>query len=792
MTPSENASRPPRYWNSWLRGNGWNTSLGRWQVDPNRPVLAIVLGLIAAALVAGGIWLLTLGGSPYYLLAGLAVGGSAYFVARGDRRGIWLYLVMLAATAVWALWESDGNGWGLQARLLAPAVLGLWVAAPWLRKLGAKVTIPAAIVLVAVVAAWLYGANRTHALPYDGSPAGAEGPAEWVHYGNDLGGSRYSQASQINAGNVARLEKAWTYRTGVKMGLGFEATPLMVGDTLYLCTQNNVIIALDPETGQRRWQYDPKVNAPPGTVCRGVAYYKVPDAAGACAERIIFATTDARMMAVDSRSGEVCTGFGNAGTIDLKKNMGDVRFGYYYVSSAPTIVNGIVVIGGWVMDNQEVGEPSGVIRGFNATDGKFAWAWDMDRPDFHGEPEEGQTYSRGTPNSWAPMSGDEVLGLVYVPTGNSTPDYWGAHRSPNSEKYSSSVVALDSRTGQVRWHFQTVHHDLWDYDVPAQPTLIDLPIDGAIVPALIQATKQGQIYVLDRRTGTPLTEVVEKPVPQGPAEGDFLSPTQPFSVGMPSFDDTVLSEKLMWGATPLDQLWCRIRFKGARHEGPYTPPGIKPTVFYPGTLGGVDWGGVSVDPQRRLLVVNWNRVPIYMRLVPRAEAGEIQPTETGMVHMGDPTAQAGTPFAVLNEPFLSPLDMPCTQPPFGMISVVDLDSRKLLWQKPLGTSADSGPMGLRSILPLPMGVPNTGGTLSTGTGLIFIGATQERLIRAFDSRTGKLLWKAPLPTGGHATPMTYVSPKSGRQFIVIAAGGNASLRTPAEDYVIAYALPKAR
>jgi membrane-bound PQQ-dependent dehydrogenase (glucose/quinate/shikimate family) len=752
----------------------------------------VVLALIGAALILGGIRLLTLGGSAYYLLAGLAVAGSAYFVSRGDRRGVVLYAAMLALTAFWALWESGFNGWGLQARLMAPAVLGLWVCAPWLKKLGARVLAPAAAVAILAIGFWLYGVNRPHSVSYTESSAGTSGPIEWTHYGNDLGGSRYSPADQINPGNVSKLEHAWTYETGVKIGLGFEATPLMVGDTLYVCTQNNIIIALDPETGQRRWQYDPKVDAPPGTVCRGVAYYKVADASGPCAERIIFATTDARMMAVDNRSGAVCAGFGNAGTIDLKKNMGQVRRGYYYVSSAPTIVNGIVVIGGWVMDNQEVGEPSGVIRGFSAIDGKFAWAWDMDRPDFHGEPPADETYSRGTPNSWAPMSGDEALGLVYVPTGNSTPDYWGAHRSPNSEKYSSSIVALDSRTGQVRWHFQTVHHDLWDYDVPAQPTLIDLPIKGQTVPALIQATKQGQIYVLDRRNGQPLTEVVEKPVPQGPSQGDFLSPTQPFSVGMPSFDNTVLSEKLMWGATPLDQLWCRIRFKGARYDGPYTPPGIKPNVFYPGTLGGVDWGGVSVDPQRRLLVVNWNRVPIYMQLVPRAEAGGIQPTETGMIHMGDPSAQAGTPFAALNGPFLSPLNMPCTQPPFGMIGVVDLDSRKLIWQKPLGTSADSGPLGLRSILPLPMGVPNTGGTLSTRTGLIFIGATQERRIRAYDSRSGKLLWSAPLPTGGHATPMTYISPKSGRQFIVIAAGGNASLQTPAGDHVVAFALPKAR
>ena len=758
-----------------------------------RPVLAVVLALIALALIGGGAWLASLGGSPYYLLAGLTVAVSAYDSFRGNPRGIWIYSLMLLATAVWALWESGLNGWGLQARLLAPAVLGLWVAAPWLKRLGAKPLALAALAVIAGISFWLHHENRTVQIASTSVQAHASGPLEWLHYGNDLGGSRHSPAMQITPANVSGLKPAWTYRTGVKMGLGFEATPLMVRDTLYLCTQNNIIVALDPDTGARRWQFDPKVNAPPGTACRGVAHFKLDgNTEGPCAERIIFATTDARMMAVDSRTGQICTGFGNRGTIDLKRGMGSVRFGYYYVSSAPTIVNGIVIVGGWVMDNQEVGEPSGVIRGFDAVDGSFTWAWDLDKPGYHGEPAEGQTYSRGTPNSWAPMSGDEALGLVYIPMGNSTPDYWGAHRSPQSEKYSSSVVALDSRTGAVRWHFQTVHHDLWDYDVPAQPTLADFPVGDKTIPALIQPTKQGQIFVLDRRTGKPLTKVFEKPVPQGPSAGDFLSPTQPFSVGMPDFDNTVLSEKLMWGATPLDQLWCRIRFKGARHDGPFTPPGTQPSVFYPGTLGGVDWGGISIDPQRQLMVVNWNRMPIYMRLVPRKDAAGIGPTKTGMVHMGDPIAQAGTPFAALNGPFLSPLEMPCTQPPFGKIGVVDLRTRKLIWQKPFGTSADSGPMGIPSLLPLPMGVPNTGGSLTTRSGLIFIGATQEKRFRAFASQTGDLLWSARLPTGGHATPMTYVSPKSGRQFVVIAVGGNASFRTEAGDYVMAFALPDQR
>lgn len=759
-------------------------------VDKKRYLIAVVLALIAAVLLAGGGYLLTLGGSIYYLMAGLAVGVSAYLLARGDRRGVWLYLAMLLATLLWALWESGFNGWGLQARLFAPAVLGLWVAAPYLRMIGKKALGVVALGLVIAGGAWLYIANGNETVQASPILAGGPESGEWKHYGNDPGGTRFSALTQINTGNVAQLEHVWTYRTGVQKGMGFEATPLMVADTLYLCTQNNIIIALDPETGKRRWQFDPQVAAPAAPTCRGVAYYKLSDESAPCAERIIFATVDARMMAIDRKTGRICESFGEGGTIDLKRGMGEVKDGFYYVSSAPTIVNGIVVVGGWVLDNQEVGEPSGVVRGFNAVTGQFAWAWDMDRPDFHGEPPEGESYSRGTANSWAPMSGDDALGLVYVPTGNATPDYWGAHRSPGSEKYASSVIALDSRTGAERWHFQTVHHDLWDYDVPAQPTLVDLPIGGKTVPALIQATKQGQIYLLDRRNGKPLAAVAEKPVPQGASKGDFLSPTQPFSVGMPAFDNTLISEKLMWGATPLDQLWCRIKFRQARYQGPYTPPNVTHSIFYPSYIGGVGWGGVSVDPERRLMTVNWTRIANYMRLVPRQEIDDVLHLKEGAVHIGAPVPQLGTPFGVFNSAFLSPLDIPCTQPPFGMIGVVDLDTRKLIWQRPLGTSAESGLFGMASHLPLPMGVPNQGGSLTTRSGLIFIGATLEKAIRAFDNRTGKRLWSAPLPAGGHASPMTYISPTSGRQFVVIAAGGNVPLRSGAGDYLLGFALPK--
>lgn len=755
----------------------------------NRYMLVITLGLIAAYLVAGGGYLIALGGSPYYAIAGLAIAVAAVLVARRDDRAVWVYGAMLGGTLIWSLGEVGGEAWGIQARLLAPTVLFVWVA--WSHKPRLGILLAVLLVTVGGVASLV---TRDAAIegdtPLPQSTSASMGGG-WPHYGNDVGGSRFSPLTGIDRHNVSGLKEAWTYHTGVKAGIGFEATPIMAEERLFACTANNIIFALDPDTGKRQWLFDPKAKAPASAVCRGVAFFRARPGNRACDARIIFATTDARLMAVDAASGVPCADFGTAGTVDLRRGMGEVRDGYYYVSSAPAVVNGRVVLGGFVLDGQMTGEPSGVVRAFDASDGRLLWAWDMDRPDAHGAPPEGQSYSRGTANSWAPMSGDEALGLVYVPVGNATPDFWGAHRSPGSEKYSSSVVALDLSSGTVRWHYQTVHHDLWDYDVAAQPTLIDLKKDGERVPALLLATKRGQIFLLDRRTGKPLAAVEERPVPQGAAPGDFVSPTQPFSTGMPSFDDTVLTEASMWGATPLDQLWCRITFRQARYDGPLTPPGTRTSINYPSYLGGVNWGGVSVDPERQLMVVNWNRMANLMTLLPRKDVEYLKPMGGSSLHQGLAAApQIGTPFAAASGPFLSPLGIPCTSPPFGKIAVVELNTRKVVWQKPLGTSADSGPLGMRSGLAIPMGVPNIGGSVTTRGGLIFIAATQERVIRAIDLQSGKILWSARLPAAGHATPMTYASARTGRQFVVIAAGGNAILQSGASDSLVAFALPE--
>ncbi len=630
-------------------------------------------------------------------------------------------------------------------------------------------------------------------------PSAAAQTSDWQHYGNTVGGTRYSPLDQITPANVAKLQVAWTYRIGPAADSAhssLQMTPLKVDDMVYICAATNVVDAIDAETGQLRWRFDPHTDLSRGWLhaCRGVTYYRVPGASSECAQRIYATTLDARLWALDAKSGKPCAGFGTDGAVDLSRGMGDVRGGYYSLTSPPTIIRGKLVLGGAVYDNQKTGEASGVVRAFDAVTGAFAWAWDMGRPGITTEPGPGETYTLGTPNVWSLMSADETLGLVYLPMGNATPDYFGGQRRPFDDQYSSAVVALDAQTGQPRWSFQTTHHDLWDYDVPAQPTLIDLPgTDGSSTPALIQPTKRGQIFLLDRRDGKPLASVEERPVPQGAAAGDYTSATQPFSTGMPSFSSNTLQEKDMWGITPLDQLWCRIKFKQARYEGTMTPPGLQPILNYPGTLGGVDWGGVAIDPVRQLLVVNSNRLANYVRLIPRAEADRM-----GVKPLGEPgakaitgiRAQGNTPFAVSATPFLSPIDVPCQQPPFGELTVVDLKSRKVVWTRVIGTARDSGPFGIPALLPIPMGTPNTGGSMITKSGLIFIGATQELAFRAIDVATGKTLWERRLPAGGQATPMSYVSPASGRQFVVIAAGGHSILRSKTGDYVVAYALPE--
>ena len=771
--------------------------------------LALLLLLIGGALVWLGGQLALAGGSLYYLPTGLALIAIAWLLWRESHRALTLFGALWAVTLVWSLWEAGPSFWPLAARLGLLSGIGLWLLTPWVRRsLGVQAstgattgTLALAALLLAAGTGWTFWNDRivggTDLSAAAVSPP-EPGSGEWHHYGNGQGGTRHSPLAQIDASNVGALARAWTYSLGQEPSgepAPFQATPLKIGERLYFCTGYNDIVALDAETGKQVWRFAARASVEGvfGQTCRGVTYFKDPAAtAGAtCAERIVTATIDSRLLAVDAADGRPCPGFGKAGAVDLLRGMSTAPPGYYHVSSAPALVRGRLVIGGWVTDGQTTGEPSGVIRAYDAVTGKLAWAWDMSRPDRTGEPLPGETYTPGTPNSWAPMSADEALGLVYVPMGNATPDYHGGHRTAEMDRYSSSVVALEAATGRPRWHFQTTHHDLWDYDVPAQPVLLDLA-DGR--PALIQPTKRGEIFMLDRRTGVPIAPVVEQPVPVSTVAGERSSPTQPFSTGLPSFAGPRPREATMWGLTPIDQAWCRLQFRRARFEGSLTPIQTdQPTITWPGALGGINWGSVSVDPVSRIMIVNSSHVINYNRLIPRAKADAmgLKPVaKPSFENVAGPVAQAGTPFGASIQPFLSPLVAPCTQPPYGLIGAVDLNTGKLLWQKPFGTARDSGPLLMSTGLPIPLGVPNIGGSVTTGSGLVFIGATQEHMIRAYDLRTGRELWKGRLPAGGNATPMTYWSAKSGRQFVVIAAGGHGGILSGYSDKLIAFALPR--
>ncbi|MDY0065674.1 MAG: membrane-bound PQQ-dependent dehydrogenase, glucose/quinate/shikimate family [Steroidobacteraceae bacterium] len=772
--------------------------------------LLVVLG---AWLAFDGARLASLGGSWYYLLAGLATLASGVLIWRGRRLGVWIYFALFAATLVWALAEVGLDFWQLVPRLGLSLAVSIYLLTPWvrgafietrgsnvgLRALGrgahavALLLVAGAITLLAL--GWRQGraVSASPAASATAVQAAQRAGADWSVYGATDAGTRYSQAAEITPDNVHRLELAWRYRTGDlpeaypgnKAAYMFEATPIKVGDTLYLCTPRDIVIALDADTGEERWRHDPEVDAS-GVhmlVCRGVAYHEARTEPSDCPRRILVATVDARMIALDAESGERCQSFGANGEISLRYDLGPVTPGFQYVTSPASIVGDAAIIGGFVLDGVSTDMPSGVVRAFDAITGRQLWAWDAARPAEMGPLAPGEIYPRGSPNAWSLFSADPEFGLVYIPTGNATPDYYGAHRPETFDRYSSSVVALEAATGKLRWSFQTVHHDLWDYDVGSQPVLVDLPIEGQTVPALLQPTKQGEIYLLDRRDGRPLADVEERPAPQGDAPGERYSPTQPFSVGMPSFAPPPLREADMWGATLLDQLACRIEFRQRRYEGLYTPPSVTPTIQYPGNFGVMDWGSVAVDEARRIMVVNASYMPMLNRLLPRAEAEQMQAEGGGRWFM-NVTPQFGTPYANEFGPFLSPIGFPCKAPPWGKLAAVDLDSRTVLWERPLGTTRDHAPFGISA-----SGVFSLGGAAVTRGGVIFIAATIDNYLRAFDIATGEELWKGRLPAGGQASPMTYVSERTGKQYVVIAAGGHQFMGTTIGDHVVAFALP---
>lgn len=789
--------------------------------------LLCVLGLVLAI---GGIQLAWLGGSWYYLLAEVALVVSGYLTAKGEAAGFWLYLATFAATLIWTVWEVGGGFWAWVPRFAGPFVLLLLMlaAAPLHRPkiMGwGKAGISAAIALVVVLAGGVLLFDSQPTL-WNRAPAEAsrsvEARTDWTAYAGTSLAQHYSGMDQINAANVGQLERAWVAHTGdlpedmENNSYGAETTPLKVGDRLFLCSATNILIALDAATGEEIWRHDPEVDEswiPYTAACRGVAYYETSDQPSAAAEpapaanaetgpdcraRIIEGALDGRLIAVDAGTGEPCTGFGTNGEVSTKEGMGEIVAGMVSMTSPPTIVDGVIVTGQQILDGQKLDAPSGVIKGFDVLTGELLWAWDMTHPEWDGVPPEGDIYTRGTPNMWTIASGDDDLGLVYLPMGNSSVDYWSGSRTEAENEYSTSLVAIDVSTGEPAWHFQAVHKDVWDYDLGSQGTLIDFPAADGPVPAVILASKQGDIYVLDRETGEPLTGVEERPVPTGGVEPEERSPTQPFSQ-FHTLAKRDLKERDMWGMSPIDQMICRIGFRQASYEGIYTAPTAdRHWIQYPGYNGGSDWGGVAVDPARGVIVANYNDMPNHNRLIPREEANEMgwaprsEARGGSMISKaegaGDP--QTGAPYAIdVNAGWRMPFtDLLCKQPPYGGLRAIDLATGETLWDRDIGTARRNGPFGIPTGIPLTIGTPNNGGPLVTAGGLIFLAATTDNLIRAVDIDTGKTVWQDTLPAGGQATPMTYE--EDGRQYIVLMAGGHHFMETPVGDEVIAWALPE--
>jgi quinate dehydrogenase (quinone) len=557
------------------------------------------------------------------------------------------------------------------------------------------------------------------------------------------------------------------------------------------------------------WKHEFNASAPAWMRCRGLAYFdanaalvqpSVPGSspvtpvmladASACQRRIFMNSINARLYSLDADTGELCKDFGEGGTVDLAAALGEAPPPGFQPTSAPTLAGTVVVVGGRIADNVQTDMPGGAIRGFDVITGKLRWAFDPGNPTSQKAPPDGKTYVRSTPNVWAPMSYDERSNTVFLPMGSSSPDMWGGERTALDQRFGASVTAVDGTTGIVKWVFQTVHNDLWDYDVPMQPTLVDFPKpQGATVPAVIFGTKAGQVFVLDRKTGQPLTEVIESPVNAGPLTDETYSPTQPISTGMPQIGTRHLTESDMWGITPIDQLLCRIAFKSTRYEGMFTAPGLDTTLEFPGVVGGMNWGGISVDPINHLIFLNDSRIGFTMKFSKTfGETGA--PSNGGEAVTGPPMGSPikGTPYTLLRERFMSALEVPCQAPPYGTLTAVNLKTREIAWQVPAGTIEDTGPLGLKTHLPIPIGMPTIGGSLSTQGGLLFFAGTQDFYLRAYDISDGSVLWKARLPVGSQGGPMSFISPETGKQYIIVSAGGSRS-SPDRGDYVIAYSLP---
>lgn len=787
-----------------------------------KTILAVVAAIIGLVLLVGGIYLAVLGGSWYYIIAGIFFIVTAVLLQKLKGAALTVYAVLVLGTVVWGLWEVGSDFFALAPRLDILGLFGLALLIPAATrgfenaKTGKMALIGslAITILVMIYAVFndpqeIRGELKTQQ-PEKAKPIPGIADSDWPAYGRTQSGLRYSPLTQINESNVKDLQVAWTYNTGdFKTDLDSgettnQVTPIKVGDNMYICTTHQKLVALDPTTGKAKWTFDPKLKADitfQHLTCRGVSYFDVNNTEGfkvslaakksasvECPQKVILPVNDGRLVAVNAQTGKACSDFGKNGEVDLQKDMPFPYPGGYIPTSPPVVTGTTIIIAGSTTDNYSTEEPSGVIRGYDVNTGELLWVFDTGAEDPNAIPAPGQKFVKNSPNAWAPLAYDAELDIVYVPTGVGTPDIYGGHRTKLDERYANAMLAINATTGKLVWDFQTTHHDLWDMDVPSQPTLADIKDkDGKTVPAIYVLTKTGNAFVLDRRNGKAIVPITEKPVPQsvkrGPqTKGEFYSKTQPFSDFNLAPKDK-LTDKQMWGATMFDQLMCRVSFHKLNYEGIYTPPSENGTLVFPGNLGVFEWGGMSVNPDRQIAVMNPIGLPFVSRLIPqdpnREQTAKGAGTEAGVQPM------YGVPYGVEMGPFLSPLGLPCKQPSWGFIAGVDLNTHETVWKRRIGTIRDSMP-GV-PLPPFKMGVPMLGGSISTAGNVMFVGGTQDNYIRAINVTNGDELWKGRLPAGGQATPMTYEA--NGKQYLVIMAGGHGSFGTKMGDALVAYALP---
>ncbi|WP_312406431.1 membrane-bound PQQ-dependent dehydrogenase, glucose/quinate/shikimate family [Rhizobium sp.] len=801
----------------------------------------VITALLGLAILWYGAKLALAGGSPFYVIMalGLIVSGALLIARR--QAGLWIYALTLAVTFIWTLYEVGFDKWQWIPRGALVIFLGLLLSLsfvtnslsdrpqkPWEPSLKNGVfALRAVVAVIAVlgVVAWFYDPlsitgklEKTASADAATDPSGIAYPADdWTAYGGTNLGQRYSALKDVNIENIKGLKVAWEHHTGDlrkedqdSKEYTFEATPIKVNGALYFCTPHNIIQSLEPETGKVRWSFDPMMKRDPfyqHQTCRGVSWNdstaytgpadSTPDqqaaataAVAECPRRILASTVDARLFALNADTGELCKTFGTDGYVDLMEGMVDTNRATYQQTSAPMVTKDLIILGSAIADNYYENNPSGVIRAFDVRTGKVVWKFDASKPNDTAPLAPGEHYEPNSVVAWTQFAADETLGLAYIPFGNASPDQVGIARTPEQEAFVDALAALDLKTGQLKWKFQTSHHDLWDRDNPSQPVLLNLPKDGVDTPAIIIPTKIGNLWVLDRTNGKPILPISEVPVSTDTdIAGEKISPTQPMS--SLNFTPAPLREADMWGATPFDQMACRTTYNQYRYDGnPWTPPTTTGSLVWPGNIGVFNWGSVAIDPVNKWLIGTPQYLAYLYKLYPR-QAGDLNKRVFGGDNSGGESKPGnenlGGPYAVSIQHFRSALNAPCNAPAWGVRVGVDLKTGKTAWKYRNGTVAGQQFAGIKFPIPFEMGMLAHGGTLTTAGGVAFTAAALDDSIRGYDMQTGEVLWKMALPAGGQATPMTYRG-KDGKQYIVVAAGGHGSLGTTPGDSVIAYTL----